>query len=53
MTNFRHEEQLIDYENLELDENLAIGLNSAMGSLLTGQNSFGASNLMNLELDQR
>jgi hypothetical protein len=32
---------LIDYENLELDENLAVGINSAMGSLLTGHNSFG------------
>ena len=40
MTTFQ-QEQLIDYENLELDENLALGLNSAMGSLVTAQSNAG------------
>lgn len=54
MATFRQDEQLIDYENLELDENLAVGLNTAMGSILTGSHSYGLQNQTNqVPVDQR
>jgi hypothetical protein len=53
--NLRQEEHLIDYENLELDENIGVNLlgTNSIGSNLTGQSHYGNITLGGLHsLDQ-
>lgn len=44
-TTLRQEETLIDYENLELEENVGMNLlgSNSIGSNLTGQSHYGIS----------